>query len=67
MPNDVPMCKLLPQAIPDDDLEAWLDSLGEETAGATPEAEAFFERRRQLGLGVGATAAGKIVRQGDLS
>lgn len=40
----------------------WLDRFTEAAGQPGPEEEAFFDRRRRLGLGVGLGAKGNLVR-----
>ena len=40
---------------------AWMEAFAEKMKDGTDEEEAFFARRRQLGLGVGLDAAGNLV------
>jgi len=47
----------------DEEKDVWLDSFVEKMGQPGPGEEAFFERRRQLGLGVGLDASGKLVRE----
>lgn len=44
--------------------DVWLDSFVEAMGQPGPEEAAFFERRCQLGLGVGLDAGGDLVRAG---
>ncbi len=44
--------------------DVWIDSFVEKIGQPGPEEEAFFARRRRLGLGVGLDAAGNLVREG---
>jgi hypothetical protein len=46
----------------DEEKVVWLDSFTEVMAESGPDEDAFFARRRQLGLGVGLDAAGNLVR-----
>ena len=43
--------------------DVWLDSFIEKMGQPGSDEEAFFARRRQLGLGVGLDAAGNLVRE----
>lgn len=43
--------------------DVWLDSFVEKMGASGAEEDAFFGRRRQLGLGVGLDAAGNLVRE----
>ena len=43
--------------------DVWLDRFVEKMGEPGPEEEAWFARRRQLGLGVGLDAAGNLVRE----
>lgn len=43
--------------------DVWLDRFVEKMGQPRPEEEAWFARRRQLGLGVGLDAAGNLVRE----
>jgi len=47
----------------DEEKDVWLDSFVEKMGQPNSDEEAFFARRRQLGLGVGLDAAGNIVRE----
>jgi hypothetical protein len=46
-----------------DEQAIWIDSFVETMGQPAPEEEAFFARRRQLGLGVGLDAAGDLARE----
>lgn len=50
----------------DEEHAAWLEKFIEKMSEATPEEEAFFAERRNLGLGVGLDRTGKLVRAADL-
>lgn len=54
---------LSPDALSGDEQVVFLDALLSAAAAETPEQAAFFDARRKAGLGVGADADGKIVRQ----
>ncbi|MBA5779474.1 hypothetical protein H2509_20270 [Stappia sp. F7233] len=54
--------KLGTTGLTDEEKDVWLDSFTDAMAQPGPEEEAFFARRRQLGLGVGLDAAGNLVR-----
>lgn len=43
--------------------DVWLDSFVEKMGQSGPDEDAFFARRRQLGLGIGLDAAGNLVRE----
>ena len=47
----------------DDEKDVWIDSFVETMQKPGPDEEAFFARRRQLGLGVGLDAGGNLVRE----
>ncbi|MET1756066.1 ParD-like family protein [Novosphingobium sp. RD2P27] len=47
----------------DEEKGVWLDSFVEKMGQAGSDEDAFFARRRQLGLGVGLDAAGNLVRE----
>lgn len=47
----------------DEEKDVWLDSFVEKMGKPSPLENAFFTRRRQLGLGVGLDDAGNLVRQ----
>ena len=47
----------------DDEKDVWIDSFVETIQQPGPGEEAFFARRRQLGLGVGLDAGGNLVRE----
>lgn len=47
----------------DEEKDVWLDSFVEKLAQPGPGEDAFFIRRRRLGLGVGLDAAGNFVRE----
>jgi hypothetical protein len=47
----------------DEEKDVWLDSFVEKMGQSVSDEDAFFARRRQLGLGVGLDAAGNIVRE----
>lgn len=47
----------------DEEKDVWLDGFVEKMAQPSPEEEAFFARRRQLGLGVGLDEGGNLVRE----
>ncbi|WP_170335094.1 hypothetical protein [Ruegeria arenilitoris] len=57
--------KLSPDELTTEEQEVWLDEFMERTATLTPEAKAFFEDRRRLGLGVGLDENGILVRGSD--
>jgi hypothetical protein len=44
--------------------KAWLDDFTDKLGRVGPEEEAFFERRRRLGLGVGLDEDGSLVCAG---
>ncbi|MEO3432591.1 ParD-like family protein [Inquilinus sp. CAU 1745] len=46
----------------DEEKDVWLENFTVMMARPGPEEEAFFARRRQLGLGVGLDVAGNLVR-----
>lgn len=56
--------ELSPDALNGDEQIVFVDELMAAASSETPEQAAFFDARRKAGLGVGATAQGKIVRQG---
>jgi hypothetical protein len=47
----------------DEEKDVWLDSFVEKMGQPGSDEDAFFARRRQLGLGVGLDAAGNVVRE----
>jgi len=47
----------------DEEKDVWLDSFVEKMGQPGSDEDAFFARRRQLGLGVGLDAAGSLVRE----
>lgn len=47
----------------DEERDVWLDSFVEKMGQPGADEDAFFNRRRQLGLGVGLDAAGNLVRE----
>jgi len=47
----------------DEEKDVWLDGFVEKMGRPGSDEDAFFARRRQLGLGVGLDAAGNLVRQ----
>lgn len=47
----------------DEEKDVWLDSFVEKMSQAQADENAFFARRRQLGIGVGLDAAGNLVRE----
>ncbi|EIZ80216.1 hypothetical protein WSK_1250 [Novosphingobium sp. Rr 2-17] len=47
----------------DEEKDVWLDSFVEKLAQPGPDENAFFARRRQLGLGVGLDEAGNLLRE----
>lgn len=51
-------------ALTDEEKDVWLDRFTEVMAQPGPEEEAFFDRRRQFGLGVGLDAGGNLVHAG---
>ncbi|MFY2826585.1 hypothetical protein [Ruegeria sp. MALMAid1280] len=57
--------ELSPDDLTADEQEVWLDAFMEKTATLTPEAKAFYENRRWLGLGVGLDEDGNLVRGRD--
>lgn len=50
-------------ALTDEEKDVWLDSFVEKMGQPGPDEDAFFARRRQLGLGVGLDMAGNLVRE----
>lgn len=48
----------------DEEKDVWLDGFVEKMGRPGSDEDAFFARRRQLGLGVGIDAAGNLVREG---
>ncbi|MFC0205334.1 ParD-like family protein [Novosphingobium soli] len=50
-------------ALTDEEKDVWLDSFVEQMSRPGPGEEAFYARRRQLGLGVGLDDAGNLVRE----
>ena len=62
--NAAPAGELETAALTDEEKDVWLDSFTDTMAEPGPEEEAFFARRRQLGLGVGLDAAGNLVHAG---
>ena len=52
---------LEPMKLTDEERDVWFDSFAERMARPGPEEEAFFARRRQLGLGSGLDAGGNLV------
>lgn len=55
--------KRSPDVLSGEEQAVYLDELMSGATVETPEQAAFFEKRRKAGLGVGARADGKIVRQ----
>lgn len=55
--------KITTSELTDEEQAIWIDSFVEMMGQPGPEEEAFFARRRQLGLGVGLDAAGNLVRE----
>lgn len=53
---------LEPMKLTDEERDVWFDSFTERMARPGPEEEAFFARRRQLGLGIRLDAGGNLVR-----
>jgi len=49
-------------SLTNDEKDLWLDGFTERMSQPGPQEEAFFARRRQLGLGVGLDAGGNLVR-----
>ncbi|MFC4593708.1 ParD-like family protein [Sphingobium tyrosinilyticum] len=47
----------------DEEKDVWLDGFVEKMGQSGSDEDAFFARRRQLGLGVGLDAAGNLVRE----
>lgn len=47
----------------EEEKDVWLDSFVEKMGQSGADEDAFFTRRRQLGLGVGLDAAGNLVRE----
>lgn len=47
----------------EEEKDVWLDSFVEKMSQSGSAEDAFFSRRRQLGLGVGLDAAGNLVRE----
>jgi hypothetical protein len=47
----------------EEEKDVWLDSFVEKMGQPSPDDNAFFARRRQLGLGVGLDDAGNLVRE----
>ena len=54
-------------ALTDEEKDVWLDSFTAAMAQPSPEEEAFFKNRRQLGLGVGLDASGNLVHADNTS
>src|SRR5690606_1481532 len=50
-------------ALTDEEKDVWLDSFVEKMGQPRPDEDAFFGRRRQLGLGFGLDEAGNLVRE----
>lgn len=55
--------ELTTSELSDEEKDLWLDSFVEKMGQAEAGEKAFFDRRRQLGLGVGLDAAGNLVRE----
>ena len=53
---------LPPEDLTPEEHDVWLAAFGERMAEAGEAEKAFFARRRQLGLGVGLSEAGELVR-----
>lgn len=64
---DAPLCKIMPEDLPDIPSDSWLDAMCDATSGPTPESEAFFADRRRRGLGVGLSEDGLIIAQSDIA
>lgn len=47
----------------EEEKEVWLENFVEKMGRSGPDEDAFFARRRQLGLGVGLDASGNLVRE----
>lgn len=54
---------LAPEALSEEEHAVWLDRFTETMTGPGADEAAFFERRRALGLGVGLTEGGELVRE----
>ena len=58
---------LSPEHLTPEEYEVWLVAFGEKMAEPSQAEKAFFARRRQLGLGVGLSEAGELVRSANAS
>ena len=47
----------------DEEIEVWLGEFVDNVGKPGPNEDAFFERRRQLGFGVGLDTGGDLVRE----
>lgn len=56
---------LAPEDLTEEEHAVWLTAFGEAMAEPGETSEAFFAKRRQLGLGVGLDESGEIVREAD--
>jgi len=50
-------------ALTDEEKDVWIDGFVEKMGRPGPDENAYFERRRRLGLGVGLDKAGNLVRE----
>lgn len=55
--------KMSPDHLSAEEGNEWFDALFDKMGERQPSADAFFEERRQSGLGVGLSKGGKFVRQ----
>lgn len=56
---------LAPEELSAEEHEVWLADFSEKMAEPSDQEKAFFERRRKLGLGVGLSDSGDLVRASD--
>jgi hypothetical protein len=52
-------------SLTDDEMDAWIDRFAEAMARPGEAEEAYFARRRELGLGVGLDDDGNLVRASE--
>jgi hypothetical protein len=53
---------LPPEELTDEEFEVWLDAFSARTAEPGEAEKTFFDRRQELGLGVGLSESGELVR-----
>ncbi|GJL87209.1 MAG: hypothetical protein DHS20C03_09180 [Minwuia thermotolerans] len=56
---------LAPEELTPEEHEVWLNAFGDQMAEPSEQSKEFFARRRKLGLGVGLSETGEIIRESD--